>query len=140
MIIEKNIVVSLHYTLTEKNAQGRTLDSTLDGEPMAFIFGMGKVLPTFEQNLEGKKAGDTFAFAVPSGDAFGDYNKDAMAEVPSSIFKDNDGKVQEGLLDIGNVVPLEDGDGNLLNGQVVELKEDKVCGSKNYRYTRRVSR
>lgn len=127
MVIEPNKVVSVHYTLTEGTADGQLVESTQGNEPLAFIFGIGAMIPDFEQQLSGLKAGDTFAFGIPAANAYGVYDETAVVEVPKHIFE-TDGKIPEGLLEIGNMLPLTDQDGNHFQGMVafVGLETVKV--------------
>jgi FKBP-type peptidyl-prolyl cis-trans isomerase SlyD len=127
MVIEPNKVVSVHYTLTEGTAEGQLVESTQGNEPLAFVFGIGAMIPDFEQHLSGLKAGDTFAFGITAANAYGVYDETAVVEVPKHIFE-TDGKIPEGLLEIGNMLPLTDQDGNHFQGMVafVGLETVKV--------------
>jgi len=125
MVIELNKVVSVHYTLTEGTADGQLVESTEGKEPLVFIFGAGMMIPDFEQKLAGKKEGDKFAFGIPADKAYGPYDQAALVEVPKSIF-DDDGKIPDGLLEIGNMLPLQDQDGNRLNGMVAAVGDETV--------------
>jgi FKBP-type peptidyl-prolyl cis-trans isomerase SlyD len=127
MVIEPNKVVSVHYTLTEGTAEGQLVESTQGNEPLSFIFGIGAMIPDFEQQLSGMKAGDTFAFGIPAASAYGVYDDTAVVEVPKNIFE-MDGKIPDGLLEIGNMLPLTDQDGNHFQGMVawVGLETVKV--------------
>lgn len=117
--------MSVHYTLTESTADGQLVETTQGGEPLAFIFGIGAMIPDFEQNLNGLKAGDTFAFGIEAAKAYGAYDDTALVEVPKNIFE-VDGKIPDGLLEIGNVLPLTDQDGNHFQGMVAWVGLDKV--------------
>lgn len=125
MVIETNKVVSVHYTLTEGTAEGQLVESTQGRDPLMFIYGVGMMLPEFERNLEGLKTGDNFAFAIPAAEAYGEYDNNALVEVPKNIFE-QDGKIPDGLLEIGNMLPLQDQDGNRLDGMVAWVGLDKV--------------
>lgn len=125
MVIETNKVVSVHYTLTEGTAEGQLVESTNGGEPLVFIFGAGMMIPDFERNLAGMKVGDKFAFGIAAANAYGEYDANALVEVPKTIFEDN-GKIPDGLLEVGNMLPLQDQDGNRLNGMVAWVGLDKV--------------
>jgi FKBP-type peptidyl-prolyl cis-trans isomerase SlyD len=125
MVIETNKVVSVHYTLTEGSAEGQLVESTNGGEPLVFIFGAGMMIPDFERNLSGMKAGDKFAFGIAAANAYGEYDDNALVEVPKNMFED-DGKIPDGLLEVGNMLPLQDQDGNRLNGMVAWVGLDKV--------------
>lgn len=125
MIIEKNKVVYVHYTLTEGTAEGQMVETTENREPLGFIFGIGAMIPDFEKNLNGLKAGDTFAFGIEAQNAYGEYDEGALVEVPRTIFE-TDGKIPDGLLEIGNVIPLRDQEGNYLEGMVAGVGLETV--------------
>ncbi|MCB0652820.1 MAG: FKBP-type peptidyl-prolyl cis-trans isomerase [Saprospiraceae bacterium] len=124
MIIEKNVVVNLNYKLQENNAEGSVIEDTGDS-PLVFLFGVEQMLPSFEENLEGKKAGDSFAFGLESHDAYGAYEPEYVIPVPKDSFTVN-GIIQEDLLVVGNTIPLQDQSGNQMMGTVVEVKEEEV--------------
>jgi FKBP-type peptidyl-prolyl cis-trans isomerase SlyD len=71
------------------------------------------------------KVGDTFAFGIAAVDAYGAYDDNALVEVAKSMFED-EGKIPDGLLEVGNMLPLQDQDGNRLNGMVAWVGDDKV--------------
>jgi FKBP-type peptidyl-prolyl cis-trans isomerase SlyD len=125
MVIETNKVVTVHYTLTEGTAEGQLVESTNGGEPLVFIYGAGMMIPDFERNLTGMKEGDKFAFGIAAANAYGVYDENALVEVPKNMFED-EGKIPDGLLEIGNMLPLQDQDGNRLNGMVAWVGIDKV--------------
>jgi FKBP-type peptidyl-prolyl cis-trans isomerase SlyD len=125
MVIEPNKVVSVHYTLTEGNAEGQLVETTNGGEPLAFIFGTGSMIPDFEKNLQGLKSGDKFAFGIKAADAYGEYDETALVEVPKNMFE-MDGKIPDGLLEVGNMLPLTDQEGNHFQGMVAWVGLDKV--------------
>jgi len=125
MVIEPNKVVSVHYTLTEGTADGQLVESTTGGEPLAFIYGVGMMIPDFEKNLSGMKLGDTFAFGIAAASAYGIYDETALVEVPKNMFE-VDGKIPDGLLEIGNMLPLTDQEGNHFQGMVAWVGLDKA--------------
>ncbi len=125
MVIEAKKVVSVHYTLTEGTADGQLVETTNGGEPLMFIYGAGMMIPDFERNLAGLKLGDKFSFGIEAANAYGIYDENALVEVPKSIFEEN-GKIPDGLLEVGNMLPLQDQDGNRLNGMVAYVGLDKV--------------
>lgn len=125
MNVGPNKVVHIHYTLTEKTAEGELVESTEGGEPLAFIFGIGSMIPDFERNLEGLEAGAKFAFGIEAANAYGEYDETALVEVPKNIFE-QDGVIPDGLLEIGNVLPLSDQEGNQFQGMVAWVGLDKV--------------
>jgi FKBP-type peptidyl-prolyl cis-trans isomerase SlyD len=125
MVIEKNKAVFVHYTLTEGTADGQLVETTENREPLAFIYGIGMMIPDFEKNLTGLKSGDQFAFGIEAANAYGAYDEGALVEVPKSIFE-IEGKVEEGLLEVGNVLPLQDNEGNHMQGMVAAVSDSTV--------------
>ncbi|MBK6932364.1 MAG: FKBP-type peptidyl-prolyl cis-trans isomerase [Saprospirales bacterium] len=125
MVIEEKKVVLVHYTLTEGTAEGEMIESTQGREPLGFIYGVGMMIPDFESNIKGLKAGDVFAFGIKAVDAYGEYDESALVEVPKSMFE-MDGKIPDGLLEVGNTIPLTDQQGNRFQGAVAWVGLDKV--------------
>lgn len=71
MIIEKNTVVTVHYTLFD--AQNNLLEG--DAEPIIYLHGgYDNTLPSIEAALEGKSVGDDLMIQVEPEDAFGEYD------------------------------------------------------------------
>ena len=132
MQIQPNCVVTVHYTLTEGTAEGRLVESTAGDEPLGFIFGNGSMIPTFESNLAGLKAGDAFAFAVAAAEAYGVYDEAAIFEVEKAMFVDPTGKVPDGVLTVGNVLPLRDPQGNMVRASVKAIGETSVTLDLNH--------
>lgn len=125
MMIEKNKVVLVHYTLNEGDASGDPIESTEGREPLGFIYGVGMMIPGFESALKGLKAGDTFAFGLKAAEAYGERDESALVDVPTSTFE-VDGKIPEGLLEVGNAIPLADQDGNRFQGKVASVGLEQV--------------
>ncbi|GAB4490772.1 MAG: FKBP-type peptidyl-prolyl cis-trans isomerase [Saprospiraceae bacterium] len=125
MNIAANKVVSVHYTLTEGTADGQLVETTNGSQPLVFIYGIGMMIPDFEKNLEGMKTGDKFSFSIPAASAYGEYDDTKLVEVPKNIFE-MDGKVPDGLLEVGNMLPLTDQHGNHFQGMVAWVGLDKV--------------
>ena len=128
MKINKNTVVSLSYTL---EVDGEIIETVAVESPMQFIFGTGYLLPKFEENIIGKVVGDSFDFKLSSTEGYGEENADAIVELPKNLFE-VDGKIEEGLLTVGNVLPMMDSEGNRLNGSVDSIKGDMVVMNFNH--------
>lgn len=128
MKIEKNKVVSLSYTLM---VEGDIIETVKADNPLKFIFGTGYLLPKFEENVLNKVKGDTFDFKLSAKEGYGEVNSDAVVELPKDLFM-VDGKVEDGLLTVGNVLPMQDSDGNRLQGTIDEIKEDVVIMNFNH--------
>ena len=122
MKIEKHTVPSVTYTLV---VDGEVVDKAEKDQPLSFIQGIGMMVPGFEKNLEGLSSGDNYKFTLQPDEAYGPYDDDSVVDLPISVFT-VDGKVKADMLNIGQVVPMQDQNGNPLNGTVLEVTEKAV--------------
>jgi len=125
MQITKNTVVSLSYVLKRDNANGEIIEETRAGDPLVFLYGNGQMLPKFEDHLSTLNTGDAFEFTLASADAYGEMDQDAIIDLEKSIFM-IDGKTDDELLTIGNVIPMRDDQGHMLQGTVVSVSDESV--------------
>ncbi len=125
MKIDKHTVVTLHYKLQEKDADGDMVEQTFGSDPLVFLYGAGAMIPKFEAELSGKKAGDGFAFGIESAEAYGEYDPEAIAPIPKEAFV-VDGELAEDILQVGRVIPMRDPDGNQLIGTILEIGDTEV--------------
>ncbi|MCF8346067.1 MAG: FKBP-type peptidyl-prolyl cis-trans isomerase [Bacteroidales bacterium] len=125
MEITKDKVVSITYELRKDNENGEVVEKVTGDNPLTFIFGVGGMLPKFEENLDGMKSGDEFKFGLNSEDAYGPSVENAVVDVPLEVFK-VDGQIDNNILQVGNMVPMMDNSGNRLNGKILEIKEETV--------------
>lgn len=79
-----NMVVSIHYTLTDDS--GAVLDSSSGREPLSYLHGHGNIIPGLEQALEGTDVGHRSNVAVDANDAYGETNPDLVFEAPREHF------------------------------------------------------
>jgi FKBP-type peptidyl-prolyl cis-trans isomerase SlyD len=131
MIIANNTVVLCHYTLREGTETGQLIESTEGGEPLGYIHGIGMMIPLFETNLAGKQAGDSFAFGIKAADAYGEYNADAAEEIPKEAFN-LEGVVAADIFVEGEILPLEDQDGNQMQGIITQVNEETIVVDFNH--------
>ena len=127
MKIKMNAVVSLSYDLYagDQGAEKSFVESANAENPLTFIFGLGGLIPTFEANVDGLVKGDKFAFDIPAADAYGIREDNALVELPIDVFM-MDGKIEEGLLEVGSMIPMSDNDNNRLIGKVIEVTDANV--------------
>ncbi len=85
MRIAQNRVVQMHYTLKDEN--GDTIDSSEGHEPLAYIQGIGNVVPGLEDALEGKQKGDKFQVTIEPADGYGERNEEMVQQVSKSGFQ-----------------------------------------------------
>lgn len=125
MVITKDKVVSVLYELRHADNGNELIEKVNENNPLEYIQGHGNLLPKFEAQLEGLKVGDKFDFILKSEDAYGPVAKEAIVDVPISVFV-VDGQIDEELLTIGNVIPMMDNQGNRFNGKVLEVGLENV--------------
>jgi FKBP-type peptidyl-prolyl cis-trans isomerase SlyD len=131
MTIEEKKVVHCHYTLRESTQDGQLIESTEGTEPLGYIHGIGMMIPKFETELEGKKAGDTFAFGISAGDAYGEYDDQALSEIPKSAFN-LEGMNPDDIFVEGEMLPLQDENGNLMQGIIAEVHAESIIVDFNH--------
>jgi FKBP-type peptidyl-prolyl cis-trans isomerase SlyD len=85
MSIDTNHVVSIHYTL--KGDAGEVIDSSVGGEPLAYLHGHGNLVPGLERELTGKSAGDKLQVKIPPADGYGEYDEKLVQRVPRRALK-----------------------------------------------------
>ncbi|MDR3269066.1 MAG: peptidylprolyl isomerase [Tannerella sp.] len=132
MTITTNKFVSVSYDLNVGEDDERELMERATTEhPLQFIFGVGAMLPSFEQQLKGLAAGDTFRFTLAPKDAYGEYMEENVVELPKKIFE-IEGAFDEEFIKEGNTVPMMDSEGQQMNGSVLEVKDDTVLMDFNH--------
>jgi len=131
MTISNEKVVTLVYQLRVDNNEGDIVETVKEEKPFVFLYGAGLMLPKFEENLNGLKAGDKFEFILQCEDAYGKATEEAVMDLPKNIFE-VEGKIEDGLLAEGNVIPMQNNEGQKFNGVVVEVKDDNVTMDFNH--------
>lgn len=125
MQISKNKVVSLSFELRLDSAEGDVIEQASEEAPLTFLYGAGNMLPGFEQSLEGFQEGQEFDFSLSKDQAYGDKNDEAVMDLPKNIFE-VEGKIDENVVKVGNVIPMRDPDGNEYQGIVRDIADDTV--------------
>ncbi len=92
--ISKDRVVRFHYTITD--ASGTELESTLDGDPLAILYGHGNVLKGVESALDGAVEGDQLRVTLEAEDAYGERREDWTQRV-SKKYLPKTGKLKPGM-------------------------------------------
>ena len=128
LAISPNHVVGIAYTLTV--ADGEVVDFADVAEPLLFIHGIGQTIEAFDDKLNGLKVGDTFDFGLEAAVGYGEIDPKLVVELPKSIFEGED--IPADILEIDAVLPLQDSEGNPLDGRVVEIGEDTVTVDLNH--------
>ncbi len=127
MTIEPNSVVALTYKLhTVKDGEKEFIEEAGKENPLVFLSGVGMMLPKFEENLKGLKKGDTIDFELNAVDAYGEKDDTAIAQLPADMFKET------GIPPTGEIIPLQDNQGNQFRAQVIEISPEAVVVDLNH--------
>ena len=122
-MITKHKVVTVHYKLNEENGEGELIEQTYGSNPLKFLFGIGQMIPGFEAQLEGKNPGDKFSFTLQPEDAYGPYDERGVIEVELEHLKDESGNIDPTKIYIGGVISMEDHQGRVFQGEIVEMSD-----------------
>lgn len=128
MTVEKNHVVSVQYTLNaiEENGEKTFIEKTEEEVPFTFLYGVGMMLPKFENELQGMVAGDKKSFTIKPEEGYGERNEEAKTQLPLAMF------AEHGNPPIGAILPLQDQEGNMINAIVLEVSDEAVSVDLNH--------
>jgi FKBP-type peptidyl-prolyl cis-trans isomerase SlyD len=85
MKIEKDRVVSFHYTVSEQGQE--SLESSEGRDPLVILVGHGNIIPGLETAMEGREAGDKFEVDVAAADAYGEKREGLSQRIPKKHFE-----------------------------------------------------
>jgi len=125
MNINTHKVVTLKYALT-KDQTGEKIEDTNENNPLVFLFGVGSLLPEFEDNLADKMKGDSFSFSIAAAQAYGEHDPTNVAMMPANIFHDENGVFDNVMFQVGNVIPMSNNEGEQLRGTILEITDEFV--------------
>lgn len=80
MEIAAKKVVRIEYTL--KNDKGEVLDSSEGREPLAYLHGVGNIVPGLEKALDGKKGGDEIEVSLSPAEGYGSRDDKLVRKIP----------------------------------------------------------
>lgn len=127
MTIAPNSVVTLTYKLhTVENGERTFVEEAGKDSPLDFLYGVGMMLPKFEEHITGLKVGDKIDFELAAVDAYGEKDDRAVAQLPMEMFGENE------LPPVGEILPLQDQEGNQFRGTVTEISPEAVVVDLNH--------
>lgn len=106
MKVEKNKVVSIHYTLKDDN--GNVIDTSEGRDPLAYLHGNHNIILGLEEKLEGKKVGDKLHVDVSPEKGYGIVDEALKMVLKKEQFENSD-KLQVGMqfqAQIGNNIAI----------------------------------
>lgn len=124
-IIEEHQVVTLTYELREATSTGELLERMDANYPFIFLFGTGKLLKAFEDQLFGLGEEDAFEFILSPKQAYGPVHDRNMVDVPLQSFE-IDGEIPPNMLVEGSFIALTNEEGQTYNGKILSWNEQTV--------------
>ncbi len=130
-VIEEQQVVTITYELREDNAEGELLERMNANYPFIFLFGTGKLLKSFEDQLFGLGEEDAFEFVLRPEQAYGPVQQRDIVSVPKHAFE-IDGAIPPNMLVEGNYVALTNDEGRTFNGKILSWTDHEVTVDFNH--------
>ena len=122
-VIKDGTLVKVNYTLT---VDGNVVDSSREGEPFEFRAGSKQVIPGFEEELLGMKAGEKKSFQVSPDKGYGQEN-------PKGIQKVERDKLPKDINpEVGMTLSAQMPNGQAIPARIIEVKEDIVVLNFNH--------
>ncbi len=119
------------YTLHLNNEQGEVIQKVDESKPFVQMFGVGALLPAFENNLTGLEEGDTFGFALVAEEGYGNPSDEVILKLEKKIFE-VDGVVDPEMVAIGKMITMQDNNGNPIDGKILAVEDDSVIMDFNH--------
>ena len=80
-----NKVIGIEYTLKDANS-GEQLDTNVGQAPLEFISGKGQIIPGLEDKLVNMELNEQADVMVAAKDGYGEYNEEAVQNLPKEQF------------------------------------------------------
>ncbi len=128
MALDKNNVVTLKYVLhtNDENGEKVFVEETSAENPMTFLYGVGMMIPKFEQEIQNLNIGETTSFTIEPSEGYGERDPQAVTQLPVDMFQGQE------LPPVGAVLPLSDNQGNNFQALVVEVTPETVVVDLNH--------
>ncbi len=94
MAITQDQIVAIKYSAS---AQNEVIDNNMEeNEPLFFMYGRGQMMPGLESRIAEMNIGDSSDMEIPSAEAYGAYDPEAVQTVPKEHLDHLD--LHEGLV------------------------------------------
>ncbi len=116
--------VKVHYTGSFED--GDIFDSSMNGQPLEFTIGEGKIISGFENGVIGMSIGEKKTLKLEPKDAYGEYNEDLSFQVDLEEFP-----VDE-MPELGSELEFVGPEGESIIMSVVDIDDNKVSLDANH--------
>lgn len=131
MKVEKNKMVTVTYELKLDGKDGNVVEVSGKNAPLEFAYGIGMLLPAFEDGLKDKEIGDKFEIEINAENGYGQHFEEMIVNVPKNIFE-IDGKIDYDMIAIGNALPMMSTTGEQMTGVVKNIDDEHVTMDFNH--------
>ncbi len=128
MALDKNHVVTLKYVLhtNDENGEKVFVEETTSENPMTFLYGVGMMIPKFEDEIQNLAIGDKSSFEITPSEGYGERDPEAVTQLSVDMFQGQE------LPPVGAVLPLSDNQGNNFQAMVLEVTPEAVVVDLNH--------
>jgi FKBP-type peptidyl-prolyl cis-trans isomerase 2 len=116
--------VKVHYT--GKLKDGTVFDSSQGRDPIEFKMGENQVIPGFEKAVEGMSEGEKTVASIPMDEAYGPRKDNLIVEIDQTSLPEDINP------EVGQMLTMQQPDGNQVNVRVAELAEGRVTLDANH--------
>ncbi|NIZ10219.1 peptidylprolyl isomerase [Pseudooceanicola sp. HF7] len=116
--------VRIHYTGTLHD--GTTFDSSSGRDPLEFTVGSGQIIPGLDSAIPGMEVGEKKTVEVPSTEAYGERDPNAMQTVPRDAIPDTI------PLEVGLQLQMSSPQGQVIPVTVAEISDESVLLDANH--------
>ncbi|MEO0138367.1 MAG: FKBP-type peptidyl-prolyl cis-trans isomerase [candidate division WOR-3 bacterium] len=118
--VEKGKYVKFEYELYLADN-----DQLVDAGVVDYCHGNGEIFPKLERALEGASVGDILDITLSPQDAFGEFDRELVKEIPLDYFEDKDVKP-------GQILRAQTVDGTVFQFTVLDVKDNIVYADFNH--------
>jgi len=122
MAIENNQIVAIEY---EVRSGDKVVDSNVGGDLLTFMIGKQQIIPGLEEEVCKMSIGEKGDVFVPAAKAYGEYNDEALQEVPKEQFAGIE--LEQGMSLYG-----QSEDGGTVQVTVKDIKDESVMIDYNH--------
>ena len=124
MKIEKDRVISIDYIMEDED--GKTLENTIETGPGEFLVGHSQLMPSIEEALIDKAAGDEVTVNLSPAQAFGEKREELIEKVDRSKFS------KDMQFEVGHQFEVPGPEGYPEAIRVVGLDDSQVTFDRNH--------